>query len=80
LGRAATAGSEQEEDHVEAPIQAVPTAVLQKHADKMFSGATGAVVASGEGAQTTAPTYELCKNVVELVDVPGLPSRCTFDG
>ena len=36
---------------MEAPIQPVPTAVLQKHAGTMFSGATGAVVASGEGAQ-----------------------------
>ena len=51
---AVTAGSELDGDRDEVPPAAVPTAVLEKHAGTMFSGATGAVVASGEGALTTA--------------------------
>jgi len=52
---------------VEVPIKAVPPAVLQKHAGTMFSGSTGAVVASGEGALTKAPTYTLCKDVATRI-------------
>jgi hypothetical protein len=74
---AVTAGSDQEGDRDEVPPAAVPMAVLEKHIGTMLSGVTGAVVASGEGAVTTAPTYELCKNVTELMEK--LPPAL-FDG
>ena len=71
LGRAATAGDEQEEGREEgdeAPPAQVPLAVLQQRAGIMFSGKTGAVVVSGEGAATSAPSYGLAKGVIELTD------------
>jgi hypothetical protein len=74
---AVTAGSEPDGDRDELPPVAVPMAVLEKHAGTMFSGTTGAVVPSGEGALTTAPTYDLCKNVTELMEK--LPPAL-FDG
>ena len=74
LARAPTAGSEQEVGHVgpcdsqeEVPA-AVPLAVLQRRASKMFSGDTGAVVASEEGTATSAPSYGLVKDVIMVVD------------
>ena len=72
--RAAAAGSEQEvgqvgtcEGQEELPA-AVPLAVLQRRAAIMFSGDTGAVVASGEGLGTSAPSYGLVKDVVNVVE------------
>ena len=55
----------------EAPPAALPKAVLQERAGIMFSGVTGAVVASGKGPATTAATYGLAKDVVSVID--GLP-------
>ena len=53
----------------------LPTAVLKaaltQRAQKMFSGATGAVVASGEGQATSAPSHQLVKDTIEVVG--GLP-------
>ena len=46
----------------------VPLAELQRRAGIKFSGATGAVVASGGTAATTAPTYGLVEGVIEVVD------------
>ena len=68
------AGSEQEVGHVgpcegqEEPPAAVAVAVLQRRACIMFSGATGAVVGSGEGLATSAPSYGLMKDVVKVVE------------
>ena len=46
--------------------------VLQRRASIMFSGSTGAVVASGEGLATSAPSYGLVKGVISVVEA--LPS------
>jgi len=52
----------------EAPPQKVLLAELMRRDNFMFSGATGAVVASGGTLATSAPTYGLIKDVIELVD------------
>ena len=53
----------------------LPTAVLKaaltQRAQMMFSGATGAVVASGEGQATSTPSHQLVKDTIEVVG--GLP-------
>ena len=57
LCRAASAGVEQVEGHedgAEPPPAEVPKDVLQQRAQIMFSGKTGAVVASGEIEATSA--------------------------
>ena len=62
LGRDATADGEQVEGHEEGeeqPPAEVPKLVVQQRAGIMFSGKTGAVVASGEGKATSAPSYQL---------------------
>ena len=41
---------------------------MQERASKMFSGATGAVVASGKGAATSAASYLLVKDVIDVID------------
>ena len=51
----------------ELPAQ-VPLAELRRRAGIMFSGATGAVVASGGTAATSAPTFWLIEGVIEVVD------------
>ena len=71
LGRAATAGDEQMESHnepEEQPPAEVPKVELDRRAGIMLSGETGAAVASGGDAVTTAPTYGLCKDVTALMD------------
>ena len=71
MGRAATAGSEQVEGHEEAeepPPAEVPREELKRRADIKFSGKAGAVVSSGGGAVTTAPTYGLAKDIVAVVE------------
>ena len=71
MGRAAPAGGEQVEGHEEAeepPPAEVPGEELKRRADFKFSGETGAVVSSGCGAATTAPTYGLAKDVVSTID------------
>jgi hypothetical protein len=75
LGRATTAGSEQVKGHddgSEVPPAAVSLAVLSQRATIMFSGATGAVVPSGESGMTLAPSYALARDVISVVE--GLPS------
>jgi hypothetical protein len=74
LGRAATAGGEPQVGRVEAaeseeslPV-AVPLPELQERADTMFSGSSGAVVTSGKGAATSAPSYQLVKDVIKVVN------------
>ena len=52
----------------EAPPAEVPLAELMRRANFMFSGVTGAVVASGGTLATSAPTHGLIKDVIELVD------------
>jgi hypothetical protein len=52
----------------EAPPAEVPQAVLQQRAGIMFSGATGASVASGEGVATSAPSPGLAKAVVTVIE------------
>jgi len=54
-------------DGPEQPPAAVPAAELQRRADIKFAGKTGAVVSSGRGLATTAPTYGLVKDVTLLV-------------
>ena len=43
-------------------------AVLSQRAAVMFSGATGAVVPSGEGGMTSAPSYALVRDVISVVE------------
>ena len=45
----------------------VSLAELSRRAAIMFSGKTGAVVASGDSGVTTAPTYELVINVTTVI-------------
>ena len=52
----------------------VPLGELKRRAAIMFSGATGAVVASGGAAVATAPTYGLLQDVIGLVDKDLPPS------
>ena len=72
--RAACTGDKQEAsrdqpgDGVEEFPAEVPLAELERRASIKFSGATGAVVASGGGEATTAPTYGIVKNVIYVVD------------
>ena len=66
-----SSGGEQLEDHEEAceqPPAAVPKDLLQRRAKFMFSGETGAVVASGEGEATSAPSLQLMCDVIEVVE------------
>ena len=51
----------------EQPPADVPLPELKSRARIQFSGATGAAVASGSIAATTAPTYGLCEDVIEVV-------------
>ena len=60
-------GGEPEQGHGQPPAH-VPKAALQERANKMFSGETGGVVASGEGLATSAPTYGLMQDVISVVD------------
>ena len=53
------------------PPPEIPKTELERRAGIKFSGATGAVVASGSEAATTAPTYGLIDDVIETVK--GLP-------
>ena len=66
LARASTAGGEQDEAHAaaqwEQPPAEVPLEELTRRAQIKFSGMTGAVVASGDDAATTAPSYGLLKD------------------
>ena len=75
MGWAATAGGEQVEDldeGEEQPPAPVPKAVLSQRAAIMFSGQTGGVVASGDGAATSSASYKLISDVIEVVDaLPG---------
>ena len=76
LGRAATAGGDQVEGHddsVEQLLEEVPADVHQQRSKIMFSGETGAVVASGDGKVTNAPSRGLCRDVITTVDA--LPSE-----
>ena len=41
--------------------------LLQKRVDTMFSGKTGAVVASGDGAATSAPSHQLVKDIIYVI-------------
>lgn len=77
LLRAACAGGDQGEVHghpADGPEQApapVPLPELQRRAGIQFSGDSGAVVASGGEGVTSAPTYQLVKDVIEVVaDLP----------
>jgi len=50
----------------------VPLPELQGRAEKMFSGATGAVVASGEGVAASAASLQLVDDVIRVIDkLPG---------
>ena len=71
LGRAATAGDRQEADHDEGQEEAaeeVPKEELKWRADIMLSGQSGAVVASGRAAATSAPSYGLANDVTKLME------------
>ena len=47
---------------------------LERRAGIKFSGATGAVVASGSDAATTAPTYGLIDDVIKVVKGSSRPA------
>lgn len=71
----ANAGDGQDEGHAtgqEQPPDEVPLDVLTRRAQTMFSGITGAVVASGDLAGTAAPTYALVSDVSDVIEaLPG---------
>jgi hypothetical protein len=46
----------------------VPAEELSRRAQMMFSGTTGAVVASGSVAATTAPSYQLVSDVSDVIE------------
>ena len=65
------AGAEEEgvqNETREEPPARIPKQALKVTADTMFSGVTGAAVASGEGAATSVPTGELCRDVIDIID------------
>ena len=69
--RAAHSGGEQakgHEEHEEQLLALVHMDVLKQRASKMFSGESGAVVPSGEAEATSAPSYGLISDVIEVVD------------
>jgi hypothetical protein len=66
------AGHEVPDGGPEEPPAAVPLPELKRRADFMYSGATGAAVASGAEGVTTAPTYGLVQDVISVVKA--LPS------
>ena len=55
-------------DGSEVPPAVVPLTMLRQRAAIMFSGATGAVVASGEGEATSSPSFGLVRDVVSVVE------------
>lgn len=71
--RAACTGGEDLRDRVdgapdqEEPPDRVPLAELERRARIMFSGETGAVVPSGDGSVTSAPTYELARDARAVI-------------
>jgi hypothetical protein len=69
--RAAHSGGEQakghEEDEEQLPAE-VQMDILKQRASKMFSGESGGVVPSGYSEATSAPSYGLINNVIEVVD------------
>ena len=69
--RAAHSGGEQakghEEDEEQLPAE-VQMDILKQRASKMFSGESGWVVPSGYGEATSAPSYGLINNIIEVVD------------
>jgi len=73
FARAARISGEQDAGHEEAGEDAVclpapvPLPLLKQRADKMFSGATGAAVASGDGEATSAPSLQLVKDIVDVI-------------
>ena len=71
LGRAALAGGDHSQDHdagAEQPPGPVSLEELQRRADIMFSGATGEAVASGDLGITSAPSYQLVKDVHTVLE------------
>ena len=52
----------------EQPPTPVPKDVLAERAKVMFSGKTGAVVASGYGPATSAPSYQLVIDVIAVIE------------
>ena len=71
MDRAACSGGEQVEGHEdgsEQPPAVVSKAVLQQRAQIIFSGKTGAVVASGEVEATSDPSLLLISDVIDVVD------------
>lgn len=54
--------------HEEQPPEEVAKAVIQQHANIMFSGKTGAVVPSGEVEATSALSLGLINDVIDVVD------------
>ena len=71
LAGAATSDVGQEEGHnadQEQPPDEVSLEELTRRAEIKFSGRTGAVVASGSVAATTAPTYGLVHDVATVIE------------
>ena len=61
-------------DGREEPPPQVPLPELLRRAGIKFSGETGAVVTSGGGLATTAPTWELARDVTKIIreDLPAV--------
>ena len=84
FARAALAAGDQQQvraelgDGLEQPPAAVPKAALQKRSGVMFSGASGAAVASGEGQATSAPSKQLVADTIEVVEA--LPPELSSQG
>ena len=70
---AVCSGANGSEDHCDGtdgpdePPPRVPLAELERRAQIKFSGITGAVVTSGGGPATTAPTHELARDVRKVI-------------
>ena len=56
------------DSYAQAPPAEVSLAELNRRANIIFSGTTGAGVVSGEVAATSAPSYRLVKDVMVLID------------
>eukprot|EP00966_Prymnesium_polylepis_P084698 1960797-Prymnesium_polylepis.1 len=84
LGRAALAGGDHSQDHdagAEQPLRPVSLEELERRASIMLSGATGEAVASGDQGVTSAPSYQLVKDVHAVLEAlpPALFDKAAQD-
>ena len=63
---------------VQAPAT-IPLAELQRRAEIMFSGKTGAVVASGDQGVTSEPSFQLVDDVINVIKILDERTPALFD-